>query len=92
MPSYKGPFKKAVNLAKKAKDKIQTSIADYDYTDAAGREADKALGLYNPEKLSKRSRYNTMLKENEVAPTPGGMAKYADKPPKINLRKAYEED
>ena len=92
MPDYKGPFKKVVSLAKKAKDKIETSIADYDYTDASGRAADKALGLYNPEKLSKRSRYNTMLKENEVAPTPGGMAKYADKPPKINPRKAYEED
>jgi hypothetical protein len=92
MPDYKGPFKKAVSLAKKAKDKLDNYVADYDYTDSEARKLDQAIGAYHPEKGSKRSRYNTMLKENEVAPTPGGMAKYADKPPKINLRKAYEEE
>lgn len=92
MPDYKGPFKKVVSLAKKAKDKYDNYVADADYTNASLRKNDEAIGMYHPEKASKRSRYNTMLKENEVAPTPGGMAKYADKPPKINLRKAYEED
>jgi len=92
MPNYKGPFKKVVSFAKKAKDKYDNYVADADYTNAFLRKNDEAIGMYHPEKVSKRSRYNTMLKENEVAPTPGGMAKYADKPPKINLRKAYEEE
>ena len=92
MPDYQGPIKKAVSLAKKAKDKLDNYVADFDYTDSNARKLDQSIGAYHPEKASKRSRYNTMLKENEVAPTPGGMAKYADKPPKINLRKAYEEE
>ena len=44
-----------------------------------------AMGESLQGKLKKRS------KRNEVADTPMARARYADKPPKIDLRKSYPE-